>query len=63
VFETIRKYPERKRLRSGPRIPGVVTVGEHAWQLGHFGNPPAIFFLLEFHAKRNHTMIVIRDVV
>ena len=63
MFETIGNYSERKGLRPCLRIPGGVTIGENARKFSDLGNPPAVLFLLELHAKRNHMAIVIQDVV
>jgi hypothetical protein len=58
VFKTIRNHSERKRLRFRPRIPRIVAVSEHARQFSYLGDPSAVFFLLKFHAKRNHMLIL-----
>ena len=55
MLEALRENPERKGLRLGHGFFGTGSVGEHAGQLGNFGQPPTVVFLfaLEFQIDRN----------
>jgi hypothetical protein len=63
VFEVIRKHLEREGLRICARISGGFTAGKYARQFGYFSDSPAIIFLFEFYAKRDHVTMVIKEAV
>lgn len=63
MFEAIGKHSEGESLRLCTCISRGFTVGKYARQFGYFSDPPAVVFLFEFHAKRNHLTIVIQKAV
>jgi len=46
VFQTFGQHVQRERLRLANRFLTRRAIGEHARQLGHLGDPPAVGFAL-----------------